>query len=46
MEVFNLFNNVNLFNNTQFAYINSAEFGQIDSAGASRTIQFAARFEF
>jgi hypothetical protein len=46
MEVFNLFNTVNLFNNTQLANINSATFGQIDSAGASRTIQFAVRFEF
>jgi len=46
MEVFNLLNNVNFFNNTQFANINSATFGQIDTAGASRTIQFAARFEF
>jgi hypothetical protein len=46
LETFNLLNNVNLFNNTQFANINSSTFGQIDSAGASRTIQFAARFEF
>lgn len=46
VETFNLLNNVNLFNNTQFANINSSTFGQIDSAGASRTIQFAARFEF
>jgi Carboxypeptidase regulatory-like domain len=46
MEAFNLFNNVNFFNNTQLANINSATFGQITSAGASRQMQFAARFEF
>lgn len=46
MEVFNLFNNVNFFNNTQFADISSPTFGRITSSGASRTIQFAARFEF
>jgi hypothetical protein len=46
MEAFNAFNTVNFFNNTQFANINSPTFGQIDSAGAARTIQFAARFEF
>lgn len=45
-EAFNLFNNVNLFNNTQLANINSTTFGQIDSAGDPRRIQFAARFEF
>ncbi len=46
MEAFNLFNNVNFFNNTQFSSIYSATFGQVTSAGASRTIQFAARLEF
>ena len=46
MEAFNALNNVNFFNNTQFANINSATFGQIDSADDSRTIQFAVRFEF
>jgi hypothetical protein len=46
MEAFNLFNNVSFFNNTQFANINSATFGQITSAAAARQIQFAARFEF
>jgi hypothetical protein len=46
MEAFNVFNNVNFFNNTQFADINSPTFGQVTSAGAARTIQFAARFEF
>ncbi|MGI8545049.1 MAG: TonB-dependent receptor domain-containing protein [Aridibacter sp.] len=46
MEVFNLLNNVNFFNNTQFANINSSSFGQIESAGSARTIQFGARFEF
>ncbi len=45
-EAFNLLNNVNFFNNTQFANINSATFGQITSAGSARTMQFAARFEF
>ncbi|HEX9927531.1 MAG TPA: TonB-dependent receptor [Pyrinomonadaceae bacterium] len=46
MEAFNLLNNVNLTNNVQLADINSATFGQITSAGAARTIQFGARFEF
>lgn len=45
-EAFNLLNNVNLFNNTQFADINSTTFGQITSAGASRQMQFAFRLEF
>jgi hypothetical protein len=45
-EAFNLFNNVNFFNNTQFANINSNTFGRITSAGAARQLQFAARFEF
>jgi Carboxypeptidase regulatory-like domain len=45
-EAFNLLNNVNLFNNTQFATITSTTFGQISSAGAARTMQFAFRFEF
>lgn len=45
-EAFNLLNNVNFFNNTQFANINSTTFGQITSAGAARTMQFAFRFEF
>ena len=46
MEAFNLFNNVNFFNNTQLANVTSATFGQITSAGAARQVQFAARFEF
>ncbi len=46
METFNLLNNVNFQNNTQFANINSATFGQITSAAAARQVQFAARFEF
>ncbi len=46
METFNLFNNVNFFNNTQFSSIYSSTFGQVTSAGASRTVQFAARLEF
>ena len=45
-EAFNLLNNVNLFNNVQFADINSTTFGQITSAGSSRQMQFAFRFEF
>jgi hypothetical protein len=45
-EAFNLLNNVNFFNNTQLANINSATFGQITSAAAARQIQFAIRFEF
>lgn len=45
-EAFNVFNNVNFFNNTQLANINSATFGQITSAAAARQMQFAARFEF
>jgi len=45
-EAFNLLNNVNLTNNTQLADINSATFGQITTAQAARTVQFAARFEF
>ena len=45
-EAFNMLNNVNFFNNTQFANINSSSFGQVTSAGAPREIQFAARFEF
>ena len=46
MEAFNLFNTTNLQNNTQFANINGATFGQITSAAAARQIQFAFRFEF
>jgi hypothetical protein len=45
-EAFNLFNNVNFFNNTQLANINSPTFGQIISAGDPRILQFGARFEF
>jgi hypothetical protein len=45
-EAFNLFNNVNFFNNTQAASIYSTTFGQVTSAGASRTVQLAARLEF
>lgn len=45
-ESFNLLNNVNLFNNTQFADINSTTFGQVTSASAPRQMQFAIRFEF
>lgn len=45
-EAFNLFNTVNFFDNTQLANINSTTFGQIESAGDARRVQFAARFEF
>ncbi|HVE58700.1 MAG TPA: TonB-dependent receptor [Pyrinomonadaceae bacterium] len=45
-EAFNLLNNVNFNANAQLANINSTSFGRITSAAASRTIQFAARFEF
>ncbi|MEZ5427426.1 MAG: carboxypeptidase-like regulatory domain-containing protein [Pyrinomonadaceae bacterium] len=45
-EAFNLLNNVNFVQNTQFANINSTSFGQITSAFAARELQFAARFEF
>jgi len=46
VESFNLLNNVNFVQNTQFANINSTSFGQISSAFGPREIQFAARFEF
>ncbi|REJ77461.1 MAG: carboxypeptidase regulatory-like domain-containing protein [Acidobacteria bacterium] len=45
-EAFNVLNNTNFIQNTQFANINSTSFGQITSAFAPREIQFAARFEF
>ncbi len=45
-EAFNLLNNVNFIQNTQFANINSTTFGQITSAFGSREMQFAIRFEF
>ncbi len=45
-EAFNLLNNTNFFNNTQFADINSTTFGQVTSAAAPRQMQFAIRFEF
>jgi hypothetical protein len=46
IEAFNLLNNTNFNANAQLTSINSTTFGRITSAGASRTIQFAARFEF
>lgn len=48
MEVFNVLNNVNFLITAaqQLQNINSTTFGQITSAGAARTIQFGARFEF
>jgi hypothetical protein len=45
-EAFNLLNNVNFVQNTQFADIGSTSFGQITSAFGPREFQFAARFEF
>lgn len=45
-EAFNLLNKTVFFNNTQFASITSATFGQITSAAAARQVQFAVRFEF
>ena len=45
-EAFNVLNNVNFVQNTQFANINSTTFGQITSAFGPREIQWAARFEF
>ena len=45
-EAFNLLNNVNLYNNTQLANINSTSFGQITSGSGGREMQFAFRFEF
>ncbi|QYO65754.1 cytochrome c oxidase subunit II [Leptolyngbya sp. 7M] len=46
LEAFNVLNNVNFIQNTQFANINSTTFGQITSAFAPRQIQWAARFEW
>ena len=46
MEAFNVLNNVNLVQNTQFANINSTTFGQITGAFGPRELQFAARFEW
>jgi len=46
MEAFNMLNNVNLVQNTQFANINSTSFGQITGEYGPRQVQFAARFEF
>lgn len=46
IEAFNLLNNTNFNANSQLTGISSTTFGRITSAGASRTIQFAARFEF
>ena len=46
MEVFNVLNNVNFVQNTQFANINATNFGQITTAFGPREVQWAARFEF
>ena len=45
-ESFNLLNNVNFVQNTQFADIGSTSFGQITGAFGPREFQFAIRFEF
>lgn len=45
-EAFNLLNNVNFVQNTQFANINSTSFGQITGEYGPRQMQFALRFEF
>jgi hypothetical protein len=46
LEAFNLLNNVNFVQNTQFAGINATNFGQITTAFGPREIQWAARFEW
>ncbi|MBL8183682.1 MAG: hypothetical protein JNK51_02060, partial [Blastocatellia bacterium] len=46
VEAFNLLNNVNFVQNTQFASITSTSFGQITSAYGPREMQFALRFEW
>ena len=46
VEAFNVLNNVNFVQNTQFANINSTSFGQITGAFGPRELQWAARFEF
>lgn len=46
VEAFNLLNNVNFVQNTQFANINSTAFGQITGAFGPREMQFALRFEW
>ncbi|NOT48894.1 MAG: hypothetical protein HOP17_14240, partial [Acidobacteria bacterium] len=46
MEAFNVLNNVNFVQNTQFANINATNFGQITTAFGPRELQFAARFEW
>lgn len=45
-EAFNVLNNVRFIQNTQFASINSTQFGRITGASAAREMQFAFRFEF
>lgn len=45
-EAFNLLNNVNFIQNTQFASITSTAFGRITSDFGPRQMQFALRFEF
>jgi hypothetical protein len=46
VEAFNVLNNVNLVQNTQFADITSTSFGRITAAFGPRELQWAARFEF
>lgn len=45
-EAFNLLNGVNFFPSASQLNIGSTTFGQITSAGSSRQVQLAARFEF
>jgi hypothetical protein len=46
VEAFNVLNNVNFVQNTQFADIGSTTFGRITGATAAREFQFAFRFEW
>lgn len=46
LEAFNVLNNVNFTQNTQFASITSTSFGQITAAFGPRELQWAARFEW
>lgn len=46
VEAFNVLNNVNFVQNTQFADITSTSFGRITAAFGPRELQWAARFEF
>lgn len=46
LEAYNVLNKVNFFPGAAIQNINSASFGQITSAAASRQLQLAARIEF